>query len=486
MSALIGGCTAGAERVEQLSPPEVAQRVQAIGVVPRGSTCGQLGLGAQAFTLVSPVDGDYAIDAQNSLKFRYYDETHTDFFFTQSTIRMTGVLASNGDRTMMWEMPDGADGWPSLTGPPDPETGAVQTPEEVTFCYDYELYVQPSPLATFVRRATWALTKSGRATPLSLEEGQTAALDYTVTARTTGSAPVGQFFHGAVFVQNKSPDEVTVSAVTTAVGELAATIACPQAPPFTMAPFTVVECELLAEVPDAADRLIVGGGAVSHGLKVTTREVTGSFSAHNVTTLMMDRCVTVSDTAAPASDHQLGSVCVEQGEATFAFSSQVGPFACGDFAVTSTAGYVAEDTGTTGTAGWTVTGTVVCDPGCTQEVGYWRDHPNDPMWSLVGPAGRNTGFFRSGTTYYGALFVLPLLNPYWPLATEYIAARLNQLTGVELPAATQAAFQEATGILQAQTPLQVQLNLLLHARIISLTRTMRDFNEGETGPGACH
>lgn len=73
----------------------------------------------------------------------------------------------------------------------------------------------------------------------------------------------------------------------------------------------------------------------------------------------------------------------------------------------------------------------------------------------------------------------------WRRASEYIAARLNQATGVELPAATEAAFAEATGIFQARTPLQVQLALFQHVRIDNLAAALRHFNQGHTGPGTC-
>lgn len=464
--------------------PEVAQREQAIGVVPRGSTCEQLGLGALSFTLTNPEEGTHAIDPQNSLIFGYHDAEHTTFFFTQSTIRMTGVLASNGDRTMMWEIPGGNDGFGSLTGPPDPGTDTVHTPEEVTFCYDFGLRVQPSPLASFSRRASWAISKSGRTQPLSLAEGQTATLDYSVTARVTGSTPLGQFFHGAVFVENVSPQVVTVSAVTTTVGQLAATVTCPLELPFTMQPFTTIECSFHADMPDTSDRIVVGGGTVSHGLPVSSREVLASFSAPNTSTTTVDRCVTVSDEAAPG-DHLLGSVCFEQNQGTFNFSKLVGPFACGNFSVTNAASFAAADTGASGTASWTVNGTVVCNPGCTKDAGYWRSHGQDPTWALIGPAGRNTTFFRSGVSYIDAMFVLPLLNPYWPLASEYIAARLNVLTGVAMQPGTADAFNEATAIFQTRTPLQVLLDLFNHGRIAYLTDRLRSFNEGHAGPGSC-
>lgn len=473
--------------------PALGATQQAIGVVPRGSTCAELGLGGQSFTLANPVDGDYAIDSQNSLKFRYYDSSRTEFYYTQSTIRMTGVLASNGDRTMMWEIPGGSDGWPSLSGPPDEGTGQLRTPEEVTFCFDNELYVQPSPVANRTQRALWSITKTGRTTPLILGEGQSGALDYTVTARMTGAAPIGQVISGPVFVQNKSPSTVTVSTVTTTVGGAAAQVTCPQALPFTVAPNTLVECSFSMAVPTTEDRLVVGGGTVSHGLKVSTREVTASFTAPNSGTTTIDRCIAVSDEAAPAADHRLGTACAEQGTVSFPFSLRVGPFACGAFSVTNSASFAAFDTNASGSASWTVNGEVICNPGCTRRWDYWRDHSDagpaaqDPTWDLLGPGSENTTFFRSGVSYIQELYVivLPLLNPYWTLGREYIAAQLNQLTGVAMPSATAAAFAEATSIFQANNPLQIQLNLFLHPRLNQLTSTLAAFNNGSVGPGSC-
>lgn len=487
--AAMAGCLDGEGRAVERQ----AAREQAIGVVPRGSTCAQLGLGEQAFTLIEPVSGDYAIDAQNSLKFRYYDSSRTDFYFTQSTIRMTGVLASNGARTMMWEIPGGSDGWPSLSGPPDEGTGELHTPEEVTFCFDNELYVQPSPLTNRTRRAVWGLSRASPTAPILLAEGQSRAVEHQVTAQPTSFAPLGQSISGPVFVQNKSPNTVTVGAVTTTVAGVAAAVTCPTSPPFSMAPHTTVECSFFLAVSDTEDRLVVGGGTVSHGLKVSTREVTASFSAHNSGTETIDRCVTVRDEASTAADHLLGTACAESGATTFTFSAPVGPFACGAFSLTHTASFAAFDTNASGAASSTVHGEVSCDPGCTRRWDYWRDHsdagpaPADPTWHLVGPSGEDTAFFRSGVSYIQEMYVvvLPLLNPYWTLGREYIAARLNQLTGVAMPGATAAAFAEATGVFQGSTPLQIQLNLFAHPRLNQLTSMLAAFNNGSVGPGAC-
>jgi hypothetical protein len=469
----------------------LAQTDQKIAVVPAGSTCAGLGLGGQQLTLTTPVDGDYAIDAHNKLTFRYYDETNTIFYFTQSTIRMTGVIVTIGDRALMWEMPGGADGWPSLHGPPEPETDEIYSPDQVAFCYDYELYVQPSPYANHAQRATWMITKTGRTDQLVLAEGQTETVDYNVTVRSGQPTGAGQYIDGPVFVQNKSPHTVIVGAVRTMVGSLAATITCPTSPPFTMAPFTTMECAFKADVPDTTDRNVVGSATVSDNLKVTTIEVMASFAAHNTGTTTFDRCVDITDEAAPYNDHYLGTVCTEDGEQTMTFSAELGPFACGAFTVTNAAKYTGLDTGATASASWTINGSVRCNPGCTLSAFYWMMHSQlgwrtyNTTWNAVGAQGERTAFFRSGLNYIQAMLVPALGNPYFTLARAYAATKLNKLNGASFSPQATTAFNDATALLTANTPLQVMLNLSLRRQAVKAAAALRDYNQGRTGPGRC-
>lgn len=471
--------------------PKITQLNQEIAIIPRGQTCAQLGLGAQQFTLTSPTNGDYAIDAQNSLSFRYYDDTNTIFYFTNSTIRMTGVLVSIGDRTLMWEMPDGADGWPSLHGPIDPGTEDIYSPEEVSFCYDYELYVQPSPYANHAQQATWTITKTGRTEPLVLSEGQSELLEYSVTVRAGQPTAAGQYIDGPVFVQNKSPHEITVHTVATMVGAISADITCPLALPFTLAPFTTLVCDFRADVPDTTDRTVVGSATSSHNLKVTTREVVASFAAHNTGTITVDRCVDVTDDVAPYNGNYLGTVCDTDGEATFTFSAEVGPFACGPFSVSNAAHYTGLDTGDTADATWTIPGNVPCNPGCTLTAHYWKNHSDwgprrfNPVWEQIGAQGENTAFFQSGGTYIQAMARRALGNPYWTLARTYIAARLNQLNGAQVPTVTATAMTNAVNLLSTYTPNQLYWNLSARRAAVRAVAALKDFNQGRVGPGRC-
>lgn len=350
------GCAAETKR------PELGEWEQKISIIPRGMTCKEAGLGVRHVTLTNPTSGTYAIDANNSFTFRYYDESNTVFYFTNSTLRMTGVMVSAGDRTMTWEMPDGADGWPSLQGPPDLVTGEAPQPDEVTFCFDYELYVQPSPYANHAQRATWTITKTGFTGPLDLLEGESTMVDTTVTATPGPIIAAGQYIDGPVFVENNSPYTVTVNKVRTMVGTINATVTCPSAGAFTLAPYAMVECSFIASVPTLADRNVVGSASVSHELKVTTREVMSSFSAHNVGTVLFDRCAVITDEASPYAGNYLGTVCRENGPTNYVFSNPVGPFNCGKFTVSKTATYTGINNSASGTARWALNGRVNCGP----------------------------------------------------------------------------------------------------------------------------
>jgi hypothetical protein len=469
---------------------QLSSNEQELAIIPRGSTCAELGLGGQQVTIPYPAGGTYDLGGGNSLDLTYYDDTNTIFYFNNSTVRITGVLASIGDRTLMWDMPGGADAWPSLHGPVDFSNGEIYSPEEVAFCFDYELYVQPSPYTHHAQRASWTLTKSGRTDELKLAEGQVELLEYAITVRPGDPVAAGQFVEGPVFVYNLSPHAVTVDAVTTMVGDLAATVTCPTAPPFGLAANGMVECAFMADVPDTSDRNVVGGASVSHGLKVSTVEVTASFTAHNVSTTTFDRCVDVTDDAVPYVDHYLGTVCVEDGEQTFEFSYEAGPFECGAFAVTNTARYVGLDTGATADAAWTVNGEVVCDPGCTLTANYWKRHSHfgprryNPIWNDIGELGEDTTFFRSGGSYIQAMWRLALGNPYWTLARAYIAARLNQLSGAQFSPGTVTAFNRATTLFETYAPNQVS-TMAIRRQFASAAALLRDFNMGRVGPGRC-
>ena len=133
---------------------------------------------------------------------------------------------------------------------------------------------------------------------------------------------------------------------------------------------------------------------------------------------------------------------------------------------------------------------VTCEPNsCTLTQGYWKTHsvygpaPYDSAWSLL-PQAEATPFFSSGTTWFGVYAVRPRDGAYWQLAHQYVAAKLNSLTGTSL-ASVQAAFDAATTLFSTKTPADIGKNGPAANQAKSLASALEAFNSGAVGPGHC-
>lgn len=482
LAGLAAGCTD--------SGPDLGVSAQPIAVVPGGTTCAAAGLGGQEFRIEAPQNGVYSIDANNTLLFQYYDDSHTSFFFTQSTIRMNGVLVHGGGYTAVWDI-GGANGWPSLIVF-NPQTGEDLPTEAASFCFDYELFLNPNGYAHYGQTQSWSIAKSGSSQSLLLSAGQTYLAPYTVTLTPTSVSTAGLFIEGPVFINNPTPLTPTIDALTVDVGGLPAIVTCPFAFPYVVPAYTTATCTFHVDVPDTSDRAIYVD-VVSDGSILVDRSLeTASFASHTTSTTTFDTCVAVFD------DHVaggfLGTACASEGVKTFSYLAEVGPFAvCGPFSVTNTAYFEGLDSGDGTSASFVVGGQVPCGGGCTLTQGYWKTHsahgpaPYDDTWAQL-PSGANTIFFLSGLSYYTTLWTPVGGNPYFQLAHQYIAAQLNGLNGASRPAAVTAAFDEATTLLQTynQTSPELGKRLPLRDRFIYLAGILAAYNEGATGPGHCN
>lgn len=134
--------------------------------------------------------------------------------------------------------------------------------------------------------------------------------------------------------------------------------------------------------------------------------------------------------------------------------------------------------------------------GCTYTLGYWKTHnasfkggaPIDPTWNLLGPLAEGTTFFLSGQTWFQAFNTAPAGNAYYILSQQYMAARLNVLSGASVPAAVGTAIATSTTLFNTYTPAQIGAlkgNSALRAQFIALAGVLGDYNTGVTGPGHC-
>jgi hypothetical protein len=458
-----------------------------VTIVPGATSCADLGLGGQEFRIDDPVNGTYAIDAVNSLLFQYYADSETIFFYTNSSIRITGVLVEGGGQTVAWEIPGGSTGWPSLHGAIDPSTNEPYPPDSVGFCFDYNLYLNPNGYAHYGLQQHWDIAKTGFAGSLLLSEGQTYLAQYTVTVTPTHTTDGGLFIEGPVFVNNPTPYTPRLDDVTVLVGDIAAEVTCPVAFPYVLPAFTTLTCTFHADVPDTSDRLIYVDVA-SDGIVAVDRSLeTASFSDHTTSTGHIDECVKVLDDRVTGGF--LGTACASEGTKTFTYLAKVGPFdVCGPFEVVNTATIEGLDTGATESASWTVGGQVPCDAGCTLTPGYWKTHsergpaPYDSTWALL-PQGANTPFLNSGKTYYNALWTSPKGNAYWILAHAFIAAELNGLNEASTTAVDDA-LHEARALLTLYRP-STALSASVRDQFLSLATALDQYNNGLTGPGHC-
>lgn len=141
--------------------------------------------------------------------------------------------------------------------------------------------------------------------------------------------------------------------------------------------------------------------------------------------------------------------------------------------------------------------TQLCAPSsCTYTQGYWKTHVNyaakpqfakkrDAAWDLIdgaGTANENATFFLSGQSYITVMWTPPKGNPYYNLAHQYIAAKLNVLDGAS-SAAIAADLQQAEAWFSAYGPNNGFWKK--NAGAITLAGKLASYNEGAIGPGHC-
>lgn len=132
-----------------------------------------------------------------------------------------------------------------------------------------------------------------------------------------------------------------------------------------------------------------------------------------------------------------------------------------------------------------------CVVTCVRPISYWKtrtSHGPDPREVAWDYFGEDNAFFSSAKTYYQmAQYVAPQSNPYYLLAPQWIACRLNQQAGAYVPPLIGAAFTEAQGYFAKYTPAQVAwvFNAALRTRMTYLAQLLTSYNGGYQGVAAC-
>jgi hypothetical protein len=126
---------------------------------------------------------------------------------------------------------------------------------------------------------------------------------------------------------------------------------------------------------------------------------------------------------------------------------------------------------------------------CTYTQGYWKTHSDrgpaqyEEGWDVLGSMEEDTPFFLSGKTWYEVFWTKPQGNPYYILAHQFAAAKLNHLNGTSV-SSIQTTYDTAYAWLETHTPTST-LTAPEKQQVLAWASTLDQYNNGIIGPGHC-
>lgn len=398
-----------------------------------------------------------------------------------STVGIDAVIIKGGPNANLYayDPPAESFGDTNLVAPINPNNGMPYGFSHVEFCYDFNLSVSKTANTTFARDFDWTINKTADQTDLNLSPGQQFDVNYSVVVDKDLGTDSGWSVSGVITVANPHPTQAASNVVVTdsISGLGAVTVTCPST---TIAAGGTMNCTYgPVALPDGTTRVNTANAST------TTTGIAGGTGTANVVfgtpTTVSDDCVAVSDSLQGV----LGaSVCADQ---TFTYTRTIiaDNLQCGTNTINNVASLVSDD-GITRTSSATVNVNVACVLGCTLTQGYWKTHAAgrkfDAAWNLVG--GPSTTFYSSGKTWIQVFNTAPAGNPYYQLAHQYMAAKLNVLNGATPTAAVSTALASAETLFTGLNP-NTNFTKTQKATMVSLAGVLASFNEGTTGPGHC-
>lgn len=320
---------------------------------------------------------------------------------------------------------------------------------------------------------------------LTLSDGQVFNYNFKWIASLTGQPLSDIKVTGVITIANNSHLPATVSSIADQLssGTVATVTGCPV--PFDLGPGESINCSYEA-LP-----LGITSGTNNVTVTTSTPNVLGNTASKAYSfgspTTEVDKSITVSDNCVAGSV----TVWASQAPYTKSYSCAIGPYSCGtDETYTNTVSFVTSNTAQIGSAECSVGVNVPdCGTGCTLTQGYWKTHSvkgpakkTDPAWDLVG--GPNATFYLSGKTWYQVFWTAPAGNAYYILAHQFMAARLNVLSGASTTAEVDASLAYAQTFFTTYTPTS-KLSSTVRNLALKNAGTLDNYNNGAIGPGHC-
>jgi hypothetical protein len=459
-------------------------------LVPGNPTCQEL-LGPDYYQLrVDPGASGTYTDGYLQVKITVISTDDGPAFNFISTRTVDAVIAKGGPlgANLYDYRPAGTQSGTELHAPPANEKTWAGL-SHIDFCYQLRLDVSKTAQTTVKRTWSWTIDKTADATALELQQGQSYPVNYDITVSAT-SKDSHRTVKGVIEAVNNTGVAATVTSVSDMLGSVPVAPNCSVTFPYTLPAGEALTCtysytnDAPAVLPDTGTNTatvttsgIVKGGTATAGWDFANATLSDE----------IDECIDLTDSLYG----NLGTVCASDltnGSKTFDYTLDMKDYAteCGENIVKNIATLTTNDTKTTASDDHTVIVTINCATGCTLTQGYWKTHsqygpaPYDDTWKQL---GEDTPFFKSGQSYYEVLWTVPKGNPYYILAHQYIAAKLNGLAGADTSAVTQD-LAAAESFFNMYKPSDT-LSKAKQNEIKALAGRLDAYNNGVTGPGHC-
>jgi hypothetical protein len=350
----------------------------------------------------------------------------------------------------------------------------------------------------------WTIEKSVSQPAVTLAQGATTDVTYSVTVRSTGSTDGDWGVSGNVSMTDDPNITVNTIRVLINPDDVLASMTCMPATFPVELGLMGLECAYSAPLADASGPRDAWMRAVQ--VNGNIRNVHTPFDFGSATVSQVDECVDVTDTMAGA----LGTVCVGDAPKTFTYTKTIGGFtACGEHEVDNTASFTTTDSGATGSAGASVDVTVTCAPpppppppsGCTHTIGYWKTHAGfGPQADVVTPllplrlgtaGGAKTIEVTTASTavsllsMQGSNSVGAASNGINKLYAQLLGAKLSGASGSDTSSVA-ATIASADAFLATHDSLSwAGLTKAGQKSVLGWMTTLDDYNNGRLGAEHC-
>lgn len=485
------------------SQPTTPQRSLGATTLPAGNpTCAELatahgGSGAAWFeTKLDRMPGSSESFGDGVIRVTLTNGSRTGFDWFASLPVDAVLVKSGSDGNNLYLYSPEATSGTGLTTP-----NAAQDISHITVCYDVELEVSETSGATsFTRDYDWTISKSVDRSSITLASGGQETVNYAVAIKKdSGSDSNWKLLSGTITVRNPHPSIAAsgIEVVDNLSGHGALAVSCPLG---NLGPLASMTCSYDAvSLPDGSSRTnTTSASSTTYGIA----------RAENQSAIPFVTPTTVHDNEVKISDSFEGAGLSDKAASssqTFAYARTIAAAAltCGSNTIGNTA-TLADDDGTARTASASVTATLDCataapappppapEPavvGCTRSQGYWGTHssrgpaPYNDTWAKL---GENTPFYTSGLTHYEQMQQPAKGNAYVILAAQFIAAKLNVLSGAAAPDGVSLSTIET--FYNTYTPAEVGAmkgNDPVRKQALAWASTLDDYNNGRLNVSYC-